>query len=64
MRNYTLQTFRPGLFSGTLNPDKLKEVLNEHAARGWKFTRAIRERKRVWLIFTREAHFLIFEREN
>lgn len=64
MRNYTIHAFKTGIFSGALNPEKMKEVLNEHANRGWKLARTIRERKRVWLIFSREAHFMIFEREN
>lgn len=64
MRSYTIHTFKTGVLSGTLNPERLKEALNEHAARGWKLARTIQERRRVWLFFSREAHFIIFERED
>lgn len=63
MRTYSIYTYKTGVFSGTLNPEKMLEVLNEHASRGWTLSRTIRERRRVWLFFSREAHFLIFEKE-
>lgn len=61
---YKVHTLTTGLFSGNLNPTRLEAALNEHAAQGWKFARSIHETKRAWLIFSREVHFLIFERSQ
>ena len=61
-RQYTVHTFKTGCFSGTLDPNKLQAVLNQHAQQGWKFVKSIHEEQKVFGIFSREAHFLIFER--
>lgn len=49
--------------TGTLNEGDLSRVLNEETGEGWRFKRSIREQRRVFLLWTREEHFLIFERE-
>ena len=58
---YEVETFKERLFSSTLNPQKLAEILNSRAAQGWKLSRHITSRSRVLLIFKREVHFLILE---
>ena len=64
MTTYKVHTLTTRAFSGTLDPKKLEAALNTHALEGWKFTRSIHETKRVWLIFSREVHFLVFEKEG
>jgi hypothetical protein len=59
---YDVDLVTTGFFSGTLNPRKLVETLNKRAGQGWQLTRTIHETKRVFFIFKREAHFMIFER--
>jgi hypothetical protein len=59
---YDVDVIVTGFFSGTLKKAKLKDSLNKRASDGWKLSRTIAEEKRVFLIFKREAHFLIFER--
>ncbi len=62
-RQYMIVPFFTGCFGGGLDENKLQETLNSHAAQGWKFSRSIHETKKVALIFQRETHFLIFERD-
>jgi hypothetical protein len=57
---YHVEPFHTGFFSGTLNQDQLKKVLNTKGEQGWRLDRIISERRRVLLFFSREAHFLIF----
>lgn len=64
MKQYSVHTFKLGLFSGALSPQKLTEVLNEHAKRGWSLARTVNTRKRTWLLITREVHMLIFEKDE
>lgn len=59
---YEVEAFKERLFSSTLNPQKLAEVLNRRADAGWQLARHITSTSRMWLIFKREVHFLIFER--
>lgn len=63
MKEYTTSTFFTGFFSGTLDPKKLQRVLTEHAQQGWRLAWTICETRRLCLIFKREAHYLIFERD-
>ena len=63
MKEYSVELCTTGFFSGTLNKKVLEAQINLKAAEGWRFVRAIHERKRVLGIFSREAHFLIFERD-
>jgi hypothetical protein len=63
MKEYCVETYTTSFFSGTLKPDVLQARMNIKAAEGWKFVRSIQEHKRVLLLFSREAHFLIFERD-
>lgn len=63
MLAYSIHTFKTGLFSGALDPKKLEETLNAHARTGWRLARTIHEQRRVLLLFTREMHVLIFERD-
>lgn len=62
-RQYIVQPLTTGILSGTLNPRKLQDMLNRYAADGWRFVRSIHETHRIFLFFSRECHFLIFERE-
>ena len=64
MTTYKVATLSPRLFSGTLDPTKLQALLNEHAAEGWSFSRSIHVSKRVWLLFSRSVHFVVFERDG
>ena len=61
-KQYIVYTFKTGCFSGTLDPKKLQTVLNQHSQQGWRFVRSIHETQKVFGIFQREAHFLIFEK--
>jgi hypothetical protein len=54
--------FKPRLFSGTIDPKVLEATINIKAAEGWLLVRTIHERKRSFVLFSREVHFLIFER--
>ena len=63
MKDYFVETVTTGFFSGTLKAAKLNAALNKRAAEGWRLARTIHERKRVLVLFSRESHFLIFERE-
>jgi len=59
---YDVDVLTTGVFTGTLKPEKLVAALNARASQGWRLARSIHEEKRVFGIFKREAHFLIFER--
>ena len=63
MKQYIVRPVTTGFFSGALNELKLEAFLNEHAAQGWKFVKSIHETKKILGIFSREAHFVIFERD-
>ncbi len=62
-KQYLIVPFFTGCFGGGLDENKLQETLNQHGAQGWKFARSIHETKKVALIFQRETHFLVFERD-
>lgn len=64
MKEYLVKPVTTGFFSGTLSDAKMQDFLNQHARKGWKFVRSIHETKKVWGIFSREAHFAIFERDD
>jgi len=64
MREYLIKPVTTGFFSGTLSEKKLQDFLNQHGANGWKFVKSIHETKKILGIFSREAHFVIFERDN
>ena len=53
-----------GFFTGRLSAQKLEQALNLHSGDGWRFAKSIHERKRWLILFGREAHFLVFERET
>lgn len=63
MKQYIVRPVTTGFFSGALNELKLEAFLNGHAAQGWKFVKSIHETKKILGIFSREAHFVIFERD-
>jgi hypothetical protein len=63
MKEYIVSPLHTGFFSGALDPRKLQDVMNHHARQGWKFLNSIHETKKIFLFFSREAHFLIYERE-
>lgn len=62
-KTYLVVPVHTGCLSGTLNERILTEALNKHAAEGWCLRTTIRETRKVALIFSREAHFLVFERD-
>lgn len=64
MPRYTVVTIANRFFSGTLDPAKLAQILNEHAAQGWRLARNVQDRKRVLLFFSRAVHYFIFERDG
>ncbi len=64
MKQYMVVPYFTGCMSGTINETKLTGALNENAARGWVLRTTIHETKKVWGIFSRESHFLIFERDQ
>lgn len=57
---YKVEYFRTRLFSGTLDAAHLEKILNRLGGEGWVLERTIGERKRVFGIFSREVHVLIF----
>jgi uncharacterized protein DUF4177 len=59
---YAVDVLSTRFLSRTLPRERLEKALNDRAAQGWKFTRSITESRRKFLIFRRDAHFLIFER--
>jgi len=58
--SYHVEFFKTRLFSGTVDADRLKKTLNRLGEQGWLLERTIAERKRVFLLFSREVHILIF----
>ncbi|RFC47315.1 MAG: protein of unknown function DUF4177 [Verrucomicrobia bacterium] len=63
MKQYLVKPVTTGFFSGSLSERKLQDFLNEHGFQGWRFVRSIHETKKVWGLFTREAHFVVFEKD-
>ena len=63
MKQYVVVPYLTGCISGTISESKLQDMLNAHANQGWKLARTIHETRKVLLVFQREAHFLIFERD-
>lgn len=63
-KKYKVVPFLTGCLGGSLNETKLQDTLNDESANGWKFVRSIHEEKRIFVILKREAHFLIFERDE
>lgn len=61
---YKVVPLTTGLFTGRLSAQKLERALNLHSGDGWRFAKSIHERKRWLILFGREAHFLVFERET
>jgi hypothetical protein len=65
MKEYLVVPLTTGFFSHSLDETKLQKFLNKHAQQGWRFVRSIHETKRVYGgLFSREAHFVIFERDT
>lgn len=62
MPRYIVVPFKTSFFSGTLNPRKLEDTLNEYALKDWEFVRSIHETQRMMFFFRREAHFMIFKK--
>lgn len=61
---YLVETLDTGMFSGALSARKLEEHLNRKGREGWKLVRTIHETRKVLGLFSREAHFLVFERDG
>jgi hypothetical protein len=61
-RQYKVSVLTTGCFTQTLNPMKLQQTLNQETQGGWQFVKSIHEEKKILGIFSREAHFLIFEK--
>jgi len=64
MKQYLVKAVTTGFFTGNLSESKLQNFLNQHGAMGWKFVKSIHETRKVLGIFSREAHFVIFERDD
>ena len=64
MKEYSVEVFKMGLFSGTIDRTGLEATINLKACEGWRFVREINEHKRVLLLFSRSVYFLIFERDT
>jgi hypothetical protein len=64
MKEYLVEPVTTGFFSGSLSQRKLQDFLNSKARHGWRFVRSVHESKKVMGIFTREAHFVVFERDQ
>ena len=64
MKRYKVVPLTTGCVTGSLDPKKLEDLINEAAQKGGAFERSIHETEKVALIFSREAHFLIFSREE
>jgi hypothetical protein len=62
-KEYRVELLHTGVFSGTLDPKRLQAALNRPGAEGWRFVRSIHETRRVFFLFQREAHFLVFEKD-
>jgi hypothetical protein len=62
-KEYLVEPVTTGFFSGTLDPKKLQTALNQKGMHGWKFVKSIHETKKILGLFSREAHFVIYERE-
>jgi hypothetical protein len=61
---YEVDYIKPRFFSRTMSEGRLAQRLNDRAANGWRFHRSIEEDHRRFLIFSRRAHFLVFERDG
>lgn len=59
---YEVELVKERMFSSTLSPARLAEVLNRRAASGWVLDRTIASTSRIWLFYKRETHFLIFRK--
>ena len=64
MKQYLIKPVTTGFFSGSLSERKLQDFLNQHGSQGWRFVRSIHETQKVLGLFSREAHFVIFERDS
>jgi len=64
MKHYLVKPVTTGFFSGSLSEKKLQDFLNQYGSQGWRFVKSIHETKKVWGLFSREAHFVIFERSD
>ncbi len=64
MKEYIVKPVTTGFFSGSLSEKKLQDFLNQHAGQGWRFVKSVHESKKVFGIFSREAHFVVFERDR
>lgn len=64
MKRYKVVPLTTGCITGNLDPEKLERAINNFAEKGWEFERSIHETKRILGIFKREAHFLIFSKEQ
>ena len=60
MHTYHVEFFKTRLFSGTMDANRLQDRLNKLVKEGWVLERTIQERKRVFILFSREVHILIF----
>jgi hypothetical protein len=59
---YLIYTMTTGYFTGAMDPVKLQKILNHHADHGYRFVKDFHEETKYFFFFTREAHFLLFER--
>ena len=65
---YKVEVYQEGLFGSLLlgqskvDPEKYSEFLNAMGAQGWRVVTIERERRRMLLLFSREAFVIVFER--
>lgn len=64
MKEYIVVPYLTGCFSGAMSAPKLEKLINSHAVQGWRLSRTIHETTKVWGLISREAHFVIFERDR
>ncbi|WP_043588958.1 DUF4177 domain-containing protein [Geminisphaera colitermitum] len=64
MKEYAVSELTTGFFTGNLSQSKLQRKLDDAAKAGFKLARTIHETRRSMLLFRREVHYMIFERDT
>ncbi len=70
MKEYKVVIYREGMLGSLLlgeskvDPERLSEFLNEHAAQGWRVITMEKEIRRMLLVSSREAYLIVMERDK
>jgi hypothetical protein len=64
MPQYKVRTIAGGCITGNLNPNKLESLINVECQGGWRLSRSLVDQQRFLLLFSKNTHFLVFERED